>query len=71
MQNQIPEAGFMRLAQIIGNPKRGLPPLIPVSRSTFYQWVREGKAPKPIRLSHGVSVWFAKDIRALIEGAQS
>lgn len=35
---------------------------IPVSRSTWWQWVAEGKAPQPIRLGSRVTAWRAADI---------
>lgn len=35
---QLPETGYLRLAQIIGNPKANppIPALIPVSKSTWW-----------------------------------
>ena len=63
------ETGFLRLRQIIGNPKADppVPPLIPVSRSTWWAGVASGRFPQPLKLSPGVTVWRAEDIRALIE----
>ena len=46
----LPEAGFLRLHQIIGAPQRGIPPIIPVSRTTWYDGVREGKFPQPVKM---------------------
>jgi len=65
----LPETGFLRLKQIIGNPKAdpSIPPLIPVSRSTWWTGVASGRFPQPLKLSPGVTVWRAEDIRALIE----
>jgi predicted DNA-binding transcriptional regulator AlpA len=67
--NEISEAGFLRIWQIIGDRRRGVPPLIPVSKATWWQWVKDGKAPKPIKLSLGVTVWRAGDIFAMVEAA--
>jgi predicted DNA-binding transcriptional regulator AlpA len=64
--NQLPETGFLRLPQIIGDPKRGIPPLVPVSKSTWWQGVHEGRFPRARKLSHKVTVWCVEDIRALI-----
>jgi predicted DNA-binding transcriptional regulator AlpA len=64
---QIPEAGFLRVKQIIGDSKRGLPPLVPVSRTTWWQGVKDGRFPKPLKLSEGITVWRVEDVRALIE----
>jgi hypothetical protein len=50
-------------------PKRArnaIPALIPVAPSTWWNWVREGRAPKPAKIG-GVTVWKAAQIRALIK----
>jgi prophage regulatory protein len=60
------ETGFLRQTQILGNPRRGVPGLIPVSATTWWAWVREGKAPPPVKLSSGVTAWRVEDIRAFI-----
>lgn len=60
---------YMRLAQIIGNPKAEppIPPIIPVSSSTWWSWVKDGKAPSPIKLSDRVTAWRSTDIYELVE----
>jgi prophage regulatory protein len=67
--NYLPEIGYLRLRQIIGDLKADppVPPLIPVSRSTWWVGVASGRFPQPLKLSPGVTVWRAEDIRALIE----
>ena len=62
----LPESGFLRLSQIVGNPKTNIPPIIPVSKSTWWVGVASGQIPKPLKLSPGVTVWRFEDIRALI-----
>ena len=54
----IPDAGYMRLPQILR--------FIPIGRSTFWKWVKDGKAPKGIKLGPKTTVWKAEDIRELI-----
>jgi prophage regulatory protein len=61
----IMHAGFLRLPHIIGDAKKGVPPLIPVSRSTWYAGIKAGRYPKPVSLSEGIAVWRAVDIDAL------
>lgn len=58
-------SGFVRITHILGDPRRGIAPRIPVSRSTWYAGIASGRYPKPIRLSEGVSVWRVADIDAL------
>jgi prophage regulatory protein len=69
--NQLPETGFLRLSQIIGNPKANppIPPIIPVKKSCWWQMVRDGRAPKPVKLGPRVTAWKVEDIRALIASA--
>lgn len=56
--NAVPSTGFLRLPQILS--------LIPVSRSTWWSWVRDGKAPKPVKLGPRITAWHAESIRDLI-----
>ena len=49
--------GYFRLPQIIGDHKRGIEPIIPVSKSTWWEWVAKGKAPKPIKWGTRTTVW--------------
>jgi len=72
MDNKLPETGFLRLPQIIGNAKAvpPIPPLIPVSRSTWWQGVKEGRYPQPVRtLGARVTAWRVEEILALIASA--
>jgi len=70
--SQLPETGFLRLLQIIGNPK-AVPPtpaVIPVSKSTWWEGVRTGRYPQPVRtLGTRITAWRVQDIRALIAEA--
>ena len=63
----LPETGFLRITQILGNPKNNTPPIIPVSKFTWWAGVKTGRFPQPLKLSPGVTVWRAEDIRVLIE----
>ncbi len=64
----LPETGFVRLAQIIGNPKAEppKPPIYPVSASTWWAGVRSGRFPKPVKLGPRTTAWRVEDIRALV-----
>ncbi|HET8553310.1 MAG TPA: AlpA family phage regulatory protein [Rhodanobacteraceae bacterium] len=69
MAATLPETGFVRLSQIVGNPKAEppIPPIYPVSASTWWAGVRAGRFPKPIKLGPRTTAWRVEDIRALIE----
>lgn len=60
-------SGFLRVNQIVGDSKRGIQPLIPIGRSTWWQWVSSGKAPQPVKLGSRTTVWRTQDIREFIE----
>lgn len=64
MPNQIklPESGFLRLRDILG-PNGP----IPVSKSTWWQGVKDGRFPKPVKLGARITVWRVEDIRRLLE----
>lgn len=67
--NHLPEEGYLRLTQIIGNPKAKppIPAVIPVSKSTWWEGVRTGRYPQPVRtLGLRITAWRVEDIRALI-----
>jgi prophage regulatory protein len=62
-------AGFLRLYQIVGDRKKGIPPIIPVGRTTFLNGVKSGIYPAPVRLGGPKArtvAWKVEDIRALI-----
>jgi prophage regulatory protein len=65
----LPEAGFLRIWQIIGNPKAvpPIPALLPVGRTTFLNGVKSGKFPQPVKLGARSVAWRVSDIRALID----
>ena len=66
----LPETGFVRLPSIIGDAKSDppIPPLYPVSRSTWWEGVRSGRYPQPVKLGPRITAWRVEDIRSLIEG---
>jgi predicted DNA-binding transcriptional regulator AlpA len=63
---QLPESGFLRLPQIIGDIKRGIPAVIPVSKSAWWEGCKTGRYPKPVKLGPRTTAWRVSDIRALI-----
>lgn len=58
----LPKIGFVRLSQIIG-PEGP----IPVGKSTWWEGVRSGRFPQPVKLGPRITAWRVEDIRALIE----
>ena len=66
-QASLPETGFLRLKQIIGDRKAGVPALIPVSNSTWWAGVKTGRFPKPKKLAPRITAWTVEEIRTLID----
>lgn len=67
--HKLPETGFLRLTQIIGNTKAvpPIPAVIPVSKSTWWAGVASGRYPQPVRtLGRRITAWRVEDIRALV-----
>ena len=67
--HSLPEIGYLRLAQIIGNPKADppVPAIIPVSKSTWWAGIKTGRFPQPVHTLGGrITAWRVEDIRDLI-----
>jgi prophage regulatory protein len=54
----LPAIGFVRLPTILG--------IYPVSRAQWWLMVRDGRAPKPVKLGPRITAWRVRDIRRLI-----
>ena len=65
--HSIPQTGFLRLREIIGDQKHNIPAIIPVGRTTWLNGVKNGDYPQPIRLSVRTVAWRVSDILKLIE----
>ena len=69
----MPEMGFLRLNQILGDPKAvpPIPPIIPVCKATWANGVKEGKFPAPVSFGGSRAKFYrVEDIRKLIESAK-
>jgi prophage regulatory protein len=67
----LPQTGYLRLSQVIGNKKSDppIPAIIPVSAATFWAKIKNDEwALKPVKLSANVTAFRVEEVRALIEG---
>jgi predicted DNA-binding transcriptional regulator AlpA len=55
----LPETGFVRVPTILK--------IFPIGRSTWWDGVKDGRFPKPVKLGERTTAWKVEDIRALIE----
>lgn len=64
----LPTTGFVRLSQILGNPKANppIPAIVPVSKSTWWAGVKTGRFPAPKKLGPRTTVWYVSDIIELV-----
>jgi len=64
----IPLSGYLRLSQIVGDPKTNPPtlPIIPIGKSTWWRWVAEGKVSKGRKLGPKIRVWTPQEIGDLL-----
>lgn len=61
-QLELPQTGFLRLKSIIAPDGP-----IPVSKSTWWAGVKDGRFPKPVKLGERITVWRVEDIRELLD----
>jgi predicted DNA-binding transcriptional regulator AlpA len=55
--DKVPATGFLRQSQII-------PKIVPISSPTLWRWIRDGKFPKPVKLSSRMVGWRCEDVKA-------
>lgn len=58
-QVQMPSTGYLRLPQVLI--------YIPVSAATLWRWCRDGRFPKPFKLTKRVTAWRAEDVQMWIK----
>lgn len=58
MSNKLPQTGLIRIRDVLA--------VFPVSRTAWYQGIKDGKYPAPVKLSERTAAWRASDIRALL-----
>ena len=55
----LPDTGFVRLPAVLR--------VIPLGKTCWWEGVRSGRFPKPVKLSARCTAWRAEDIRELIQ----
>ena len=59
IENKLPETGFLRLNDVLK--------FIPIGKSSWWEGIKQGMYPKPVKIGKRVSAWRVEDIRELIE----
>jgi prophage regulatory protein len=61
------QESLLRLKQILGDPKSGTPPIVPLGKSAWWAGIAAGRYPQPVRLGSRAVAWRRSDIDRLIE----
>lgn len=59
----LPTEGFVRISTVLDH--------IPVSKSTWWEGVKSGDYPAPVKVSPRSTAWLVADIRGLIDKISS
>jgi prophage regulatory protein len=59
---------LLRIKQIVGCKKTGIPALIPVSESTWWAGVKAGRFPAAVKIGKRITCWRESDLRKLMNG---
>lgn len=54
----LPQEGFVRLPQVLH--------VLGISKTTFWDGIKKGRYPAPIKIGRRIAVWKVQDIRELI-----
>lgn len=63
-----PPGSFLRLHTILGNPRTGERGILPIAPSTWWQGVKTGRYPQPVKLGPRITAWRVEDILELTRG---
>jgi predicted DNA-binding transcriptional regulator AlpA len=65
--NTLPTTGYLREWQLIGDPKRGIPAILPFKKTTLWRRVKfDPVFPKPIKLGPRIKAWKVEEVLAYI-----
>jgi len=54
----LPKTGLVRLSTILQ--------VVPVSKTTWWEGVKSGRFPQPIKLGPRTTCWYVEDIRRIV-----
>ena len=67
MTKKYSEDRLLRIWEILGDPEKGIPALVPVSKSAWWSGIKSGKFPQPVKLGTRTTAWRGRDIKTIIE----
>lgn len=60
-----PPGSLVRIRQICGDPKNGVPGILPICPSAWWKWVRAGRVPAGRKLAPRTTVWPIEVVMAV------
>lgn len=54
---EYPPGALVRVPQICGNRKKGIPGILPINPGTWYKWLKAGRVPPGRRLGENTVAW--------------
>lgn len=69
--SSFPPGALVRVAQICGEPKKGVRGILPISASTWWLWVKTGRVPVGRKLSPKCTAWPIEVVLAVGGAGQS
>lgn len=63
----LPSTGFVKMTTIIGDRKKGIVGVFPISRTAWLSGIKTGRYPAPVRLGPNSVAWRVEDIRAMLD----
>ncbi len=67
---QLPLDGYVRVAQLLGDRRAGIVPILPISRTTLWRLVKQGEL-RPVKIGARSIAFRADDVRELMERIDS
>jgi prophage regulatory protein len=62
---EYPAGAKVRAPEICRDPKTGRPGLLPIDRSTWYRWIKKGRAPQGLMIGGRTRVWAVEAVLSL------
>lgn len=62
---------YYRISELIPNKGSGKKRIVPFSRSTWWNGVKDGRFPQPVKFGPRITAWKESDIRNLLENGLS
>ena len=65
---------LLRAKDIIGDKKKGIPAIFPISEGTFYEMIKDGRFPKPLAIGTGskcCKVWKESTVQQWMDNLQT